>query len=89
MMVMFGLLVSVGLLVDGSIVMVEYADRKIMKASTERLLTLKPTKEYGYYFTMHTLQHFYLVLWPGIPGQFMKWMPFMVSPVLVSSLLSA
>ena len=29
MMVMFGLLVSVGLLVDGSIVMVEYADRKM------------------------------------------------------------
>ena len=30
-----------------------------------------------------------LVLWPGIPGQFMKWMPFMVSLVLISSLFSA
>ena len=29
-----------------------------------------------------------LVLWPGIPGQFMKWMPFMVSLVLISSLFS-
>ena len=44
MMVMFGLLVSVGLLVDGSIVMVEYADRKWLKVSTEKQPTLKHTK---------------------------------------------
>jgi multidrug efflux pump len=30
-----------------------------------------------------------LILWPGVSGQFMKWMPFMVSLVLVSSLFSA
>ena len=30
-----------------------------------------------------------LILWPGVSGEFMKWMPFMVSLVLISSLFSA
>ena len=30
-----------------------------------------------------------LILWPGVSGEVMKWMPFMVSLVLISSLFSA
>ena len=93
MMVMFGLLVSVGLLVDGSIVMVEYADRKMAEGLNRKAAYTQAYKRMIWPIissTATTLAAFLpLVLWPGIPGQFMKWMPFMVSLVLVSSLLSA
>ena len=93
MMVMFGLLVSVGLLVDGSIVMVEYADRKMAEGLDRKSAYTQAYKRMIWPIissTATTLAAFLpLVLWPGIPGQFMKWMPFMVSLVLVSSLFSA
>ncbi|MEC7831071.1 MAG: efflux RND transporter permease subunit [Pseudomonadota bacterium] len=93
MMVMFGLLVSVGLLVDGSIVMVEYADRKMAEGLNRKEAYTQAYKRMIWPIlssTATTLAAFLpLVLWPGIPGQFMKWMPFMVSLVLISSLFSA
>ena len=93
MMVMFGLLVSVGLLGDGSIVMVEYADRKMAEGLDRKAAYTQAYKRMIWPIissTATTLAAFLpLVLWPGIPGQFMKWMPFMVSLVLLSSLLSA
>ena len=93
MMVMFGLLVSVGLLVDGSIVMVEYADRK-MAEGLNRLEAYKQSYKRMLWpivsSTATTLAAFLpLILWPGVSGEFMKWMPFMVSLVLISSLFSA
>ena len=93
MMVMFGLLVSVGLLVDGSIVMVEYADRKMAEGSNRLNAYTQSYKRMIWPIissTATTLAAFLpLILWPGVSGQFMKWMPFMVSLVLVSSLFSA
>jgi len=93
MMVMFGLLVSVGLLVDGSIVMVEYADRKMAEGLNRLDAYTKSYKRMIWPIissTATTLAAFLpLILWPGVSGQFMKWMPFMVSLVLVSSLFSA
>jgi len=93
MMVMFGLLVSVGLLVDGSIVMVEYADRKMAEGLNRLDAYTQSYKRMIWPIissTATTLAAFLpLILWPGVSGQFMKWMPFMVSLVLVSSLFSA
>ena len=93
MMVMFGLLVSVGLLVDGSIVMVEYADRKMAEGSNRLDAYTQSYKRMIWPIissTATTLAAFLpLILWPGVSGQFMKWMPFMVSLVLISSLFSA
>ena len=93
MMVMFGLLVSVGLLVDGSIVMVEYADRKMAEGSNRLDAYTQSYKRMIWPIissTATTLAAFLpLILWPGVSGQFMKWMPFMVSLVLVSSRFSA
>jgi multidrug efflux pump len=93
MMVMFGLLVSVGLLVDGSIVMVEYADRKMAEGLSRLDAYTQSYKRMIWPIissTATTLAAFLpLILWPGVSGQFMKWMPFMVSLVLVSSLFSA
>ena len=93
MMVTFGLLVSVGLLVDGSIVMVEYADRKMAEGLNRLDAYTQSYKRMIWPIissTATTLAAFLpLILWPGVSGQFMKWMPFMVSLVLVSSLFSA
>ena len=93
MMVMFGLLVSVGLLVDGSIVMVEYADRKMAEGLNRLDAYTQSYKRMIWPIissTATTLAAFLpLILWPGVSGQFMKWMPFMVGLVLVSSLFSA
>ena len=93
MMVMFGLLVSVGLLVDGSIVMVEYADRKMAEGLSRLDAYTQSYKRMLWPIvssTATTLAAFLpLILWPGVSGEFMKWMPFMVSLVLISSLFSA
>jgi multidrug efflux pump len=93
MMVMFGLLVSVGLLVDGSIVMVEYADRKMAEGLNRLDAYTQAYKRMLWPIissTATTLAAFLpLILWPGVSGEFMKWMPFMVSLVLISSLFSA
>ena len=73
MMVMFGLLVSVGLLVDGSIVMVEYADRKMAEGLNRKEAYTQAFKRMFWPIvssTATTLAAFLpLVLWPGIPGQ--------------------
>ena len=93
MMVMFGLLESVGLLVDGSIVMVEYADRKMAEGLNRLDAYTQSYKRMLWPIvssTATTLAAFLpLILWPGVSGEFMKWMPFMVSLVLISSLFSA
>ena len=87
MMVMFGLLVSVGLLVDGSIVMVEYADRKMAEGLNRLDAYTQSYKRMLWPIvssTATTLAAFLpLILWPGVSGEFMKWMPFMVSLVLI------
>lgn len=93
MMVMFGLVLTVGLLVDGAIVMVEYADRKIAEG-------LEPTEAYiraaRLMFwpivssTATTLAAFLpMLLWPGVSGEFMSYLPLMVIIVLTSALFTA
>ena len=93
MMVMFGLLVSVGLLVDGSIVMVEYADRKMAEGLNRLDAYTQSYKRMLWPIVSSTATTLAallpLILWPGVSGEFMKWMPFMVSLVLISSLFSA
>ncbi len=93
MMVMFGLVLTVGMLVDGAIVMIEYADRKMAEG-------LKPREAYNraaklmfwpiVSSTATTLAAFLpLLLWPGVSGEFMSYLPVMVIIVLTASLLTA
>lgn len=93
MMVMFGLVLTVGMLVDGAIVMIEYADRKMSEG-------LPPDQAYSraaklmfwpiVSSTATTLAAFLpLLLWPGVPGEFMSYLPIMVIIVLTASLLTA
>ena len=92
-MVMFGLILAVGMLVDGAIVVVEYADKRI-KASVE------PMKAYGdaakrmfwpiVSSTATTLCAFLpMLFWPGVPGEFMGMLPITLIFVLSASLIVA
>ena len=91
--VLFALILSVGLLVDGAIVVVEYADRKINEG-------LSITKSYALASkkmalpiiasTATTLAAFLpLIFWPGLAGEFMKYLPITLICVLTSSLFMA
>ena len=93
MVVLFGLILSVGLLVDGAVVVVEYAQRKIqegtkiseayLKASTRMSLPIIAS-------TLTTIAVFVpLLFWPGTVGGFMKYIPITLVAVLSSSLLMA
>ncbi len=91
--VMFGLILAVGMLVDGAIVVVEYADKRIrdgvgpMKAyvaAAQRMFWPIVSS------TATTLCAFLpMLFWPGIPGEFMGMLPKTMIYVLTASLLVA
>ncbi len=91
--VLFALILSVGMLVDGAIVISEYSTRRI----NEGLPVAKAFREAGERMawpiiasTLTTLAAFLpLVFWPGIVGEFMKYLPMTVLFVLSASLLMA
>ena len=93
MVVLFGLILSVGLLVDGAVVVVEYAQRKFqegmgladsyIKAASRMSLPIIAS-------TLTTIAAFVpLLFWPGTTGGFMKYIPITVISVLGSSLAMA
>jgi multidrug efflux pump len=93
MMVMFGLVLTVGMLVDGAIVMIEYADRKMAEGLSPKLAYNRAAKLMFWPIissTATTLAAFLpLLLWPGVSGEFMSYLPVMVIIVLMASLLTA
>jgi multidrug efflux pump len=92
-LVMFGLLLSMGMLIDGSIVVTEYADRKISEGLTRFEAYRLGSKRMFYPIlasTGTTLAAFIpLIFWPGYTGQFMKYLPMTVFFVLVASFFYA
>lgn len=93
MMIMFGLVLTVGMLVDGAIVIVEYADRKISEGMERREAFIRAAKLMFWPIvssTGTTLAAFLpMLLWPGIIGKFMSYLPIMVIITLISSLITA
>ena len=93
MMVMFGMVLTVGMLVDGAIVVTEYADRKIAEGMPADQAYPRAAKLMFWPVvssTATTLAAFLpLLLWPGVPGEFMSYLPIMVIIVLTASLLTA
>ena len=93
MMVMFGMVLTVGMLVDGAIVVTEYADRKISEGMGPADAYKRASKLMFWPVvssTATTLAAFLpLLLWPGVPGQFMSYLPKMVIIVLTASLMTA
>ena len=91
--VLFALILSVGLLVDGAIVVVEYADRKINEGLSIKESYTAASKKMALPIiasTATTLAAFLpLIFWPGLAGEFMKYLPITLICVLTSSLFMA
>ncbi|HSG95162.1 MAG TPA: efflux RND transporter permease subunit, partial [Afifellaceae bacterium] len=89
----FGLVLTVGMLVDGAIVVVEYADRKIAEGMDRNEAYIRAAKLMFWPVvssTATTLAAFLpMLLWPGVPGEFMSFLPIMVIIVLSASLVTA
>lgn len=92
-MVMFGMLLALGMLIDGAIVVTEYADRKMVEGIHRREAYALAGKRMFWPVVASvatTLAAFLpLMFWPGVPGKFMRYLPVTVFTVLVGSLLYA
>ncbi len=92
-MIMFGMLLAVGILVDGAIIVVEYADRKMTEGHSPRDA-----------FAAGAIRMFWpvvsatatmigaflpMLLWPGMVGKFMSYFPITLIIVLSSSMVVA
>jgi multidrug efflux pump len=92
-MVMFGMLLGLGMLIDGAIVVTEYADRKMSDGMDHRKAYSQAVKRMFWPVTASTattLAAFApLIFWPGVSGQFMRYLPVTVFTVLMGSLLYA
>ncbi|MHA6729923.1 efflux RND transporter permease subunit [Devosia sp. A369] len=93
MMVMFGLVIAVGVLVDDPVVVVEYAERKLQEGVSKKeafILAVRKMFVPVVGATATTLGAFIpLLFWPGIIGKFMSYLPMIVIIVMVASLISA
>ena len=91
--VMFGLILAVGMLVDGAIVVVEYADKRISEGTGPMHAYVASAKRMFWPVvssTATTLCAFLpMLFWPGVPGQFMGMLPITLIFVLSASLLVA
>ncbi|SDU35272.1 multidrug efflux pump [Pseudomonas pohangensis] len=93
MMVMFGMILALGMLIDGSIVITEFANRKMaegMRNKDAYSLAVKRMFWPVVSSTATTLAAFLpLMFWPGVAGDFMGYLPVTVFWVLIGSLLYA
>ncbi|MFA8440480.1 efflux RND transporter permease subunit [Yoonia sp.] len=91
--VMFGLILAVGMLVDGAIVVVEYADKRIKEGTGPMHAYVEAAKRMFWPIissTATTLCAFLpMLFWPGVPGQFMGMLPVTLIFVLSASLVVA
>ncbi len=91
--VMFGLILAVGMLVDGAIVVVEYADARQQQGDGPMQAYVQAAKRMFWPIissTATTLCAFLpMLFWPGVPGQFMGMLPVTLIFVLSASLVVA
>ncbi|WP_028294369.1 efflux RND transporter permease subunit [Oceanobacter kriegii] len=93
MVVLFALILSVGMLVDGAIVVTELADRKLAEGLTPKQAYAAAAKRMAWPIiasTATTLAVFLpLLFWPGTTGEFMKYLPLTLLYTLTASLIMA
>ncbi len=91
--VLFALIMAVGMLVDGAIVVTEFADREMSAGIKRHKAYLHAAKRMAWPIiasTATTLAAFApLLFWPGITGEFMKYLPLTLIATLTASLLMA
>lgn len=91
--VLFSLILVAGMLVDGAIVVSELADRNVAAGQPPKLAWGNAASRMAWPIiasTATTLAVFFpLLFWPGVVGQFMKYLPATVILCLLASLLMA
>lgn len=91
--VLFGLIMSVGMLVDGAIVVVELAERNMENGYTPKLAFVQAAKRMAWPVTSSIVTHLAaflpLLFWPGLLGEFMKFLPITLIVTLTASLVMA
>jgi len=93
MMVMFGMVIAVGILVDGAIVVVEYADRKMAEGLDRKQAYAMAAKRMFWPIVASsatTLAAFFpFLFWDSLVGKFMSYLPITLIFVLAASLIMA
>ncbi|PKF60476.1 MFS transporter [Psychromonas sp. psych-6C06] len=91
--VLFALIMAVGMLVDGAIVVTEFADREMSAGVKRHKAYVTAAKRMSWPIiasTATTLAAFApLLFWPGVTGEFMKYLPLTLIATLSASLLMA
>ncbi len=91
--VLFSLILVVGMLVDGAIIVVELAERNLEQGLTPQQAFAAAAERMAWPVissTATTLAVFLpLVFWPGVVGEFMKYLPITVLICLIASLFMA
>lgn len=91
--VLFALMLAAGLLVDGAVVVSELADRHLREGQTPKKAWANAASRMSWPIiasTATTLSVFLpLLFWPGVVGQFMKYLPATVILCLLASLAMA
>ncbi len=91
--VMFGLILSVGILVDGAVVVTEYADKRLQAGDGPMEAYVKAAQRMFWPViasTGTTLCAFLpMLFWPGVAGEFMGLLPVTIIFVLSASLIVA
>ena len=93
MVVLFSLIMAVGMLIDGAIVVTELADRKMAEGMHRKQAYAFAARRMAWPITASTattLAAFMpLLFWPGIVGEFMKYLPITLLATLSASLMMA
>ena len=92
--VLFSLILSVGILIDGAIIVVEYANRRALENNLDNrsiyILAAQKMARPVVASTLTTLAAFFpFIFWPGIAGEFMYYLPVTLLTILSSSLIMA
>ncbi|MDF2154983.1 efflux RND transporter permease subunit [Vibrio sp. CAU 1672] len=91
--VLFALIMAVGMLVDGAIVVTEFADRRMQEGVPRKEAYRDAAKRMAWPITASTattLAAFApLLFWPDITGEFMKYLPLTLIATLSASLVMA
>jgi multidrug efflux pump len=91
--VLFSLILVVGMLVDGAIVVSELADRRMREGHPPNMAFASAAKRMFWPITASTVTTLVvflpLLFWPGVVGEFMKYLPITVIIALTASLAMA
>ncbi|WP_210459333.1 efflux RND transporter permease subunit [Vibrio crassostreae] len=91
--VLFSLIMAVGMLVDGAIVVTEFADRRMQEEEGRKAAYRDAAKRMAWPITASTattLAAFApLLFWPDVTGEFMKFLPLTLIATLTASLIMA